>query len=194
MKEIWVLRHSLAQERDEASFGPELSLSPAGVELARKVASAMKSAEVKFSDIQSSPYVRAFQTAMICSLIMKVPFPAVNYGLYSRDRAWSIMQGMTAIEMNEKEPELMRETGIKLYRELYIIAEKLEDGDDRVLCVSHGGLIEAAAAYASALHNATDFADELKRVPHVVECSGIIFRFSHAGYSDYWILDPEHIP
>lgn len=179
MKKIWVMRHSVAQPKAEKDIGPELALSPEGVELAFR-ASEIFFRGVDFKDVYSSPLVRAYQTAIIFSLAIRKPFPAVNYKLYSRDRRWGHTQGMTIAKILETYPDLFQTAGTDLLAEISNLAGQIEDGE-HLLCVSHAAMIESAAAEAVSDLKKTLFGTAL--ISDLKECEGVVFFFNNSGFS-----------
>ncbi len=62
---VYLVRHGIAEERTPAQTDEMRALTPAGEEKTRKVAERLRSLQLHFDLILTSPLVRANQTAMI---------------------------------------------------------------------------------------------------------------------------------
>ncbi len=72
--DLYILRHAIAEDRDEAAGKPDSQrrLTPEGEEKMRRIAKGMKSLGLEFDLMLTSPYLRAKETAEIVADVLKL--------------------------------------------------------------------------------------------------------------------------
>lgn len=72
--EIYLLRHAIAEPRDPFSAKPDSQrrLTPEGARKMRRIARGMKSLDLSFDAIVSSPFLRARETAEIVAAVFRL--------------------------------------------------------------------------------------------------------------------------
>lgn len=155
MKKIWVFRHGPKETGPSKGGVIDLSvaLSAEGKELIKQKASDFLKKNGKPRMISTSFMVRAYQSAMIFAEICKIDPPIIMKGLAYTYQKWHevvcLLKNPTSYDLYEANPQLAQSDAKRFLADIQDIAKSLNDNDDeKVVCVSHGGLIETSVALA----------------------------------------------
>jgi probable phosphoglycerate mutase len=155
---VYLLRHGESEGNKRGLIQGKLDfpLSEGGKEQAKRAALFLK--RYRFDLILSSPQKRAFETALVVSKVLEKPFK-VDERL--REISYGVMEGKTIKELSSWESYLRwLENPVKNTLEgvedISSLERRIEDllrhlEGERVLLITHGGFIRAAACKAAAI-------------------------------------------
>ncbi len=155
MKKIWVFRHGPKKTGSSkgGAVGLSIPLSDEGVEVVSQIASDFIEENGKPKMLFTSPFVRAYQTAMILTEVCKIDPPKIVRKLAGEYQEWDKIvrsvekKNPTAFDFYEVHPEFVRGEAESFLGAIQGIAQDLNDNENAV-CVSHGGLIEPVISLA----------------------------------------------
>lgn len=182
--EVVVVRHGpKAAGSGKNVIAPEVPLKdPEGVEFTRNVMAPLYKG--RCDKIYTSPLVRAVQTAFLLQdeWVMN-GLPHVVNGLAGELTKWGeILPRLTSfrcVDFYEAEPLFFQDEGDDLFHSIQDVARQTPFGGHAV-CVSHGGLIEAAMAHALASLERKTYFDAIRSIRDLKEGEGVVFKFAGA--------------
>ena len=186
MREIIVFRHSLHEDLGLgcSNWALPARLTLAGQNLARRIADLYKDLLKNCNYFVTSPLIRAQETLFAMMEELWIPVREfdkkviIANGLWTSNPAdWLSESNWTVGEVWEKSPVFVEGEGTKLwitgimptFRELI----RLEEG--KALCISHGGLLDAAVAFVRKVYLGDE--EAFSKIKDFRKGEGVVFVF-----------------